>query len=162
MKLISLTQGKFAKVDDDKFESLRKYKWSLFKDKSGNYYAHRGAWDSEKGRTYSVLMHREIMGCTKGDGKIIDHIDRDGLNCQVTNMRVATRGQNNANRKSSGSSKFLGVTNKKNGTFVAQIGSNKNRKHIGTFNSESEAAKAYNKEAAIRHGDFANLNILPG
>lgn len=39
MKLIPLTQGKFAKVDDADFEKLAAHKWCAQLDpKNGNYY----------------------------------------------------------------------------------------------------------------------------
>lgn len=98
MKLIPLTQGKFALVDDDDFEYLNQFKWlaHLF---GKNYYADSGS----KG-----LMHRFIMKAEKAD--IIDHKDRNSLNNQKTNLRKCTRSQNNANRKSAGINKYLGVT----------------------------------------------------
>ena len=42
MKLISLTQGQFAKVDDEDFEWLNQWKWcAAYKKSTNSYYAIR-------------------------------------------------------------------------------------------------------------------------
>jgi hypothetical protein len=56
-------------------------------------------------------------------------------------------------------SKFRGVTKEINNTkWRAAIG--KDRKHLGYFDSETQAAKAYNKAAKERYGPKAILNEL--
>ena len=51
-------------------------------------------------------------------------------------------------KKTSGSSKYRGVHKTKNGKWVTQINRNKKIYHIGTFDSEEEAAIAYNNVLA--------------
>lgn len=152
MKLIHLTQGKSAKVDDADFEWLSKYKWCVNRQHK-HWYA-VGFVDGEK-----VRMHRFIMN--ESNPKIeIDHKDRDTLNNQRGNLRRATKGQNQYNRKGSGVSKFLGVSFfKRTGKWVAQIQTDKKLKHIGYFIEEKDAALAYDEKAKELHGDFANLNF---
>lgn len=155
MKLIPLTQGLFAQVDDDDFDFLNQWKWTA--NKLGNtYYAVNRSFKDQ-----SILMHRIICGVVEKN-VLVDHKDRNGLNNQKDNLRACTHSQNRANRRAYGSSKYLGVYfYEKKKKWVAQITKDKKMKHIGIYNTEMEAALAYNKLAVNVHGEFANLNIIP-
>ena len=96
-------------------------------------------------------------------GQIIDHKDRNGLNCQRYNIRLATYSQNGSNRKLSDNKKYLGVHKINTGLrqkWVVKITHNKKKLHIGTFYSENDAVKAYNEAAIKYHGEFARLNKI--
>lgn len=95
--------------------------------------------------------------------EVVDHEYRNPLNNKIENLRAATQGKNCANKTSrkNSSSKYLGVSfHKQHQKWVANICVNYKNKHIGIFNSEKEAALAYNKQAVRIHGEFANLNII--
>lgn len=172
MKLIPLSQSKkcknkelnlCAKVDDKHFEELNKYIWRVQKAIGTDmYYACRR---NEKGEL--VPLHRFIMGCKKGDGKIVDHIDRNGLNCLEENLRFCTVSQNAMNKSSkrNSTSKYLGVhfakmiQGKKIYTYWrADIKAKGRSRFIGFFKTEENAAIAYNIFAEKYHGEFANFN----
>ena len=161
MKLIKLTQGKFAQVDDEDFKTLNKVKWRALKS-GKNTYAYRMRYDTK--RLYGVLMHRFLMGLTGVDkDKKVDHIDHNPLNNQKCNLRICTSSQNNRNRTASKNktSKYLGVSFRKNdGRWQSEITSNYKYKRIGCYKTEQEAALAYNRAAIEIHGEFANLNII--
>jgi len=181
MKLIPLTQGKFAQVDDEDFEWLNQYKWHV-KHTGNNWYATTCSKGDERllkiGKS-NVDMHRLIMGCVMGDGKEVDHRDLNGLNCQKNNLRFCTKSENNKNKRASGASKYLGVCkftrrtphfNKSSNSikiyvsvkYMARlIHQGKRRIHLGIFDDENHAAYAYNEGAIKYHGEFARLNILP-
>ena len=151
MKQISLTQNKIAQVDDLDFEWLNKWQW--YAHRSGNtYYARR---DTKK---KNYFMHKEILSTHK----IVDHRDRDGLNNQKNNLRIATYSQNNMNKskKHECSSRFVGVCLLPNGLWKSAINKNRKTIYIGTFHNEADAALAYDKKAKKLHGEFANLNFL--
>ena len=86
-------------------------------------------------------MHREIMGVTTPT-ILIDHIDRNGLNNQKSNLSHVTVRRNGHNRKDKRYSKYTGVTFNR-GYFVAQIEINKKRIHLGRSKDEIVAAQLY-------------------
>ena len=91
MKLIPLTHGKFAQVDDNDFFWLSKFNWYA------NRY--RQTWYAKTAITINgdqkiFRMHRLILGLTFSDKKEIDHKDRDGLNNQRSNIWICTRKEN--------------------------------------------------------------------
>jgi len=108
-----------------------------------------------------IGIHRIIMGTVDTD-KLVDHINGNPLDNRRENLRITTKQQNCCNqRKRVGSSKFKGVVwHKMGGGWIAQIGVNYKRYHLGSFKSEIEAAKAYNDAAIKYHGEFACLNVI--
>lgn len=105
-------------------------------------------------------MHRQILGLT--DPKIFtDHKDHNGLNNQRSNLRIATHGQNMANKSPSGKSKYMGVSwNKNDKKWRSQIRKNRVTIYLGSYINEIDAAIAYNNKAVEVHGEFANLNVF--
>lgn len=162
MKLIPLTQGQFAQVDDEDFDRLNTKKWQAHRRfNSGTYYAMSNIKVC-KNKWKSIKMHRVILGMTDST-ILVDHKDFNGLNNQKSNLRIATRSQNAANRKPKPNctSKFLGVSfHKARYKWRASIQKDKKITSLGYFVSEIDAAKAYNEAAILIHGEFANLNHL--
>lgn len=154
-KLIPLTQGLFAEVDDADYDWLMGYKWCASANRKGGYY-YASTWDGSK----TVKMHRLIMGVS-GRWVLVDHIDHNTLNNQRGNLRIATQQQNNFNRKSvpKSTSNFRGVSwYSRDKRWVARIGNGSSQKTLGWFKDEKQAALAYNAAAIERYGEFANLN----
>ncbi len=150
MKLIALTQGQFAQVDDEDYEKLNLYKWYAHKDYN-TFYAMR------KDKKKSVYMHCEIL-----NSKGIDHTDGNGLNNQKSNLRICTIAQNgyNQRKQSDCSSKYKGVYwNKRLNKWQTQITFNGKRMYLGLFIDETEAGKAYDVKAIELFGAFAGLNF---
>lgn len=143
MKKISLSQGLFTQVSDEDFEALNEFKWYAQK-RWNTFYAVRSI-RLENGKRTTIRMHREILCLT--DSKIQgDHQDRNGLNNQRDNLRIATNQQNQWNRNAKGYS--LHEASQK---FQAYIRLNGNRKHLGCFKTELEAHKAYLEAKKIYH-----------
>lgn len=153
IRLIALTQGKVAIVDKEDYEWLSRYKWYA-SESGGKFYACR------KNRR-AVYMHREIVGAPKG--MVVDHIDGNELNNRRSNLRVCTVSQNHQNRRRTGGrSKYKGVhLDKKLNKWVAAITLKGRYFHIGYFDDEREAARAYDKKATALFGEFAYLNFPP-
>lgn len=119
----------------------------LIKIEGTNYRAHRIAF---------FMFYGE-------EPPVVDHIDGNILNNRIANLRAATIKQNQHNRKSrkGSSSKYVGVRWKKQCLkWNAEISVNNRKKHIGYFESEIQAARAYDREAISLYGDFAKLNFI--
>jgi hypothetical protein len=155
---IWLGDGQFAILDQKDYERLSKFKWYI-KGSFGKFYAAINyKYDSKQTKT--VSMHREIMSAPAG--LLVDHKNRDGLDNRRANLRLATYSQNNCNKlkRENTSSQFAGVCfNKRGKRWGASIGNKGKRLFLGYFDSQIEAAKAYDEAAKKYHGEFARLNF---
>lgn len=157
MKLIPLTRGYFAQVDDADFEWLNQWKWCARVTKY-TVYAERTTM--KNGRKVGVIMHRDIMN-VNGQPTHVDHKDGNGLNNTRENIRLCTRSQNMMNRSGAqnSSSIFKGVAwHKSRKDWVAYITIDGVVKHIGRFKNEEDAARVYNQFARKLHGEFVKYN----
>lgn len=155
-RLIPLTQGKVAIVDRADFEWLSKHKWfAVLQDK--RWYAARKVMTA-RGRR-NLKMHTAIM-CPPL-GMEVDHINHNGLDNRRSQLRVCARLQNGRNRsKQKGKSKYKGVC-ARGERWIAQIWDrDRERKiHLGIFEIEEDAAKAYAEAARSLFGEFAYTNF---
>lgn len=156
MRTIPLTQGKVAIVDDEDFSRVSCFKWSLAKRDTRNY-ARRMTEIIGERQVFSYL-HREILKV--GDLRI-DHINGDGLDNRKSNLRSATSSQNSFNKSKGGNSLYVfkGVRRTHSGRWSARIMQDYIEYWIGIFDTEVEAAKAYDKEAVRRFGEYAKCNF---
>jgi hypothetical protein len=149
-------------VDPERYEELAKYKWHTSWNQGG-IYAVRLVKAKKDGRyTQKCLrMHRVIIGA--GEGEIVDHINHYGLDNRIANLRIATMRQNNWNARKRGcncSSKYKGVSRSKGEKkWRARITFNGRGILIGDFDTEKEAAMAYNAKARQLFGDYASPNL---
>ncbi len=159
MKEIKLTKGFIALVDDEDFERVSKHSWYA----SGGYAASCASkYRRSDGKVRIITLHRFVMGLDYGDPKVVDHKDRDGLNCQKNNLRICNSLKNSHNfpKSSRGtSSKFKGV---RRGKWYAAIKVNGKNIHLGVFSKEVDAAKAYDRAATKHFGEFARTNKMMG
>lgn len=161
MKEIELSQGMVATVDDDMYEELNQYKWYAHLD-GRRWYARRNTPHDSNGKRHTIYMARVIMNAQPEER--VDHKDNMAtLNNQRENLRLCTNAQNNANRSKWGgcSSMYKGVYwDKQNSKWRARITAPCRRIHLGLFNDEIEAARAYNEAATEHFGEFARLNAI--
>lgn len=143
---IPLTQGLVAQVDDEDYPLVVRHKWCAHKCDTKTY-----ATTAVSGRT--VRMHQLIL---PGDHEV-DHIDGDGLNNRRSNLRPATRQQNQVN-SGARSGKYKGVSNQR-GRWRARIKINGVSHELGIFDNEEDAARAYDAAALEAWGTHAFLNL---
>jgi len=157
-KRIALGNGLSTLVDDEDYPRLVTIQW----------YHHRG----RGGRTYAIssksskltYMHVALVGPVRR-GLEVDHINGDSLDNRRINLRVATHQQNCWNMVArAGASSFKGVTydpgrGGPDKPWRARICRDGQRRHVGRFASEADAARAYDRAATALFGSFARLNF---
>ena len=155
-----MAQPKYAKVDPGDYERFRKHEWFTKKGRN-SFYAFRRVATGEAGKKKLIYMHREIIEV--GDGKMVDHINHDGMDNRSGNLRAATHSENMCHRKKrSGAtqSKYKGIYWRKDiRKWLVEIKFNKKRIYLGCFRDEIEAARAYDRAARKYHAEFACLNF---
>ena len=112
--------------------------------------------DGKKYRAHRIifLMHRGYLPDE------IDHIDGNGLNNDVENLRAATRSQNGSNRgtQTNNTSGFKGVSwHKTSNKWQAVIKFDGKQRHLGYFDTPDAAHEAYKAAAKRLHGEFARF-----
>ena len=150
MKLIPLTKGKVALVDDTDAARVDGQNWHAVV-KSGIWYA------AARINYKIVYMHRWLMRAP--NDMEVDHIDDDGLNNTRRNLRICTSVQNKARRKRiNTSSGFRGVQAHQ-GHWRTVITVQGKRIYVGFFTDKMDAARAYDAAAIKHYGEFARLNF---
>lgn len=149
----------YALVDGNDTEKVLKLNWYLQKGQSGIYYALAILKSGKRKRT--IRMHQLIL--PSPEGCHVDHKDRNGLDNRRTNLRIATPSQNHANQRNQITrkrlSRYKGVTKNKQ-KWNASLVANGERRYLGVFGTEEEAAIAYNEAAKKCFGEFARINTI--
>ena len=159
---IYLGEGEWTIVDPDVYYRLGRFKWSAAGE-DGKMYAARILEKTVCGRIKTMYLHREIMN--PPEGLLVDHENNNILDNRRANLRLATYSQNACNSnsridKSKTVSRFRGlVFLKRRLKWGARIGYEGKVIWLGTFDSEIDAALAYDAAARKYHGEFARLNF---
>ena len=142
--------------EDEAF--LNQWRWSKLK----NGYAMREYRD-ESGKVRRVYMHRAVMERILGHpippGLTVDHIDRDRLNQQRDNLRLATRSQQQAHKGIQvNTARYKGVSWHL-GKYDVRIQHQGRRLTIGRFEDAVTAALHYDAATRLLNGPFAGPNF---
>lgn len=170
MRFIKLRDHIYAMVDDEDYERVSQYKYRA--EKVGNHiYANRRYQRNYV--VYNTFLHYDVLGISHDDIKplVVDHKNRNPLDCRKGNLRICTRAENchNSRPMKGKSSKYKGVIfrpgygnyrRKKPWHVVMQ---KEGKRHsFGYYATEFEAYKKANVEAYRLYGPFAYLNNWTG
>lgn len=170
-RLIPLTSGKFAIVDDSDYERVAAFRWHYvpregIASPDGGYAQCR--YKNEDGQKRTIYMHRFILNAPADMD--VDHRDGYTLTNTRGNLRLATSTQNMQNQAKTRvtcTSKYKGVAlylmkgrrTKGQPRWRAYINVNGKRIDLGYHSSELDAARAYDQAAILHFGEFARLNF---
>lgn len=152
---ILLNDGSVSVTDGVFYEKVSKHTW--MKDLKG--YAVSSFEINGNKRPYRLqnFLFDEIP-----EGRIVDHINGNKLDNRLCNLRFVFPRENiaNSSSKSGSTSKYKGVSfDTSRGKWISSIQINGKTKHLGRFESEEEAAKAYDKASYAEYGVYARLNF---
>lgn len=149
-KKIPLQNGQYAIVDDEDYERVDQFIWSVYVN------------DNTMG--VSSFQHKSlarfILGVT-GVNNRIKHKNGNHLDCRKKNMELTTFQKQNQMRRGNrnSSSKYKGVS--KNGNkWRAAIKHNGKDYYLGLFEKEENAALAYNEKSKELFGNDAFQNVI--
>jgi hypothetical protein len=171
MPEVQLAHGKTLLIDEVDYD-LVQFKWSIEggnKDRKRSSYLRRRTMKNRVRKQF--WMHRVILGRMIGRELLatetVDHINNNGLDNRRANLRLADTSQQKANVPKQRTyamnptrSMYKGVVWYKDrrlwGAKIQRCGV---ERYLGSFISEIDAAKAYDKAAIECFGEFAKLNF---
>jgi len=158
---IGLTKGQVTTVPEELLDFLQRYSWHAAKD-DNTFYAIRGPRQNEdmKGKSRRIAMHRVIWEYYNGnipDGMVIAHIDGNGLNNILENLRCVTPSDRSKNHSicKNNKSGCTGVKwEQRRSKWIAYISIKSKLTRI-YYGDSKEDAIAARKAAEIEHyGEF--------
>lgn len=160
-KEILLTQNKISLLDDEDYNLISDKLWFI-KENGNCYYAttdDRTMLNGVRGGK-TISMHSIIMRCPKDF--VVDHINGNGLDNRKKNLRIITAKENSARilRRRGKIKNYRGVKyDLDRNKWHASINNSGKVMFIGRYNTEVEAALAYDRQSLIMNGDNAILNF---
>lgn len=145
--------GRFTVIDDEDAERVLAHRWHLV-----DGYVGRNV--TKDGKRVLELLHRALLE-PLDPAILVDHANGDPLDNRRTNLRTADRSQNGANSRPNTGRRYKGVHFfARAHHWQAYIRVRGRRIHLGVFDTDRDAARAYNDAALIHFGEFARLNEI--
>lgn len=150
-------QGDRVLASMEDYDLLLEYSWFRHGDRRSKY---AGAKVNGK----HVFLHKMIQARLGFTG-LCDHVNRERYDNRRENLRPATAELNcqNVSISKRNTSGFMGVHwHKSSSKWQTSIRYMENgqytRKHLGSFETAEEAARAYDRAAKVYHGDHSTTN----
>ena len=156
---------KLVRVDNCDLPTLRRYCWTLIVGGGQKNHLYVITSNMVSGRQKNLFIHRMLMGMsdTVADPRKVDHKNGDTLDNRRVNLRITDSRGNATNRMSQrgSSSKYLGVYARpsKVRPWGACIKVGTEKRYLGAFKEEEDAALTYDAAAREAFGEFACVNF---
>ena len=135
---IPITKGQTLLLDKEDFIRLPKRKiFAQWSPRTGSYYAR-----FNNGNGYKPLIHRFVLGLTKGDRLQVDHVNHETLDNRKENLQILPASENQMSRRlfSSNTTGYKGVSfHKRDKKFQAYRQDQQHRVYLGYFDTAEEA-----------------------
>lgn len=156
----TLPSGHTFIIDAEDIEKVSQYNW--YKKADQNYIIA----DRVDGKR--VRLHRFVLGMPPIDMSendyVVDHINRDPMDCRKSNLRVATQHQNCFNKaiRSCNTTGYIGVSASASGQYTAKICFNDKTYTLGYDKDPAKCAAMYNYASRLLFASFiGHQNEVP-
>jgi hypothetical protein len=138
MRMIKLTMGRMALVDDDIFEGIKDLKWRCQLAES-----RRQAYAVTRSGKTTEFIHWYVAGRPR-PGYVVDHINGDGLDNRRANLRVVSTRDNLLNSHRHRAGRLPGTSlDRRAKKYAAWIYYSGRSHYLGQFKTEIEAHETY-------------------
>lgn len=153
MKTLELNGSKeLVMIDDEDYVWLSRFKWWMQNNENGENYV------TTKVGKRVMCMHSLLLP-SRSDS-LVKYIDGNNLNLQKVNIKPASRSQIGANRNPNAGKKYKGAyLPEGEKRWRSQIVKDGVTYLLGSYETEEEAARAYDVKARELYGDYARLNF---
>ncbi len=150
MNQVVIISGKAVVIDQKHLNLIEQYKWCVG-EKLGYVQT------TQQGKT--IYLHRLIAKASNDD--LVDHINRNRLDCREVNLRLVNNQQNTCNRGPNKNQPYKGVGfHKRAKKWRAEIRYQGQYYFLGYHPNVREALVAYNTMAKFLFGEYAYLNSI--
>lgn len=156
VKKIPLQNGMVALVDDEDFDRVNQYVWTVNTTIAKTNLVVRN-------RILNTVLQKFILGNDASDDGFITFKNKNDLDFRRSNLIVTDRKGVSIRKKGNknASSKYKGVSwCKRSKRWLAQIQTKGKHIHLGYFDLEEEAAEKYNKASLEIFGEQAYQNLI--
>ena len=130
-----------ALVSNEDYERVSMFSWRVM----NTGYIATGSVENRPTKTPRdgfKLLHRFVLGLSKGRTPEVDHINRIKHDCRRENLRIVTHAENLRNSYNYKDYAPKGVTAMPNGSWRAMVRHNNKLIHLGVFDTIEEAHAA--------------------